>query len=177
MTRARIVFIHASILATAVMACSGSRSSIIAQASASADSGNGQSDAQTDTDTGDASDTDSMESTLKLYFDSSPGDRGIDVDDAAFEAAEASLTCTPIPPVSYGCGSSLSFTSPEQYCVVNLTGGRHNFVASVPSACQCAETFGCACLLAYGNPCVGFGSYDGSFSGCSNMTGLLVDCP
>jgi hypothetical protein len=125
---------------------------------------------------------------VKLYFDSSRVDETETdtlVDDGGWDAptlVDVVSTCTPLPESSQSCGSDASVITPREYCVLSLagtTGHYPHFAAPMPSGCRCAETYDCACLLAHtSDPCRGFSTYDGGFSGC-NDTGqyVLVDCP
>jgi hypothetical protein len=150
-------------------------------------------------DDADIADANLGDEALKLYFDSSAFDAFPDdeaeadtiVDDGWNEApttvdamivndaSDAAAACTPIAESSQPCGASMTITSPKEYCVQNQTGGHHDYAVTMPNACQCAETFGCACLAAQtSNLCNGFGSYDGSFGGCNDTLGyVLVNCP
>ena len=126
---------------------------------------------------------------LKLHFDSASRDvdsgedaaidAGVDVNTPGDAVApDSSASCTPIPPSGHTCGMGTLIVTPTEYCAQNPTGGNRSFVVSMPKACQCAETWGCACLEAQGNPCKTFGSYDGSFSGCNDSPGFIaVACP
>jgi hypothetical protein len=90
----------------------------------------------------------------------SPPDAGRDVGvdspldsppDAAPDAP--STTCTPITQTAFTCGGQ-AISSPYQFCAYNLGTGVGGALA-MPAACQCAETFTCACLLMVESPCGG----------------------
>ena len=178
------------VLASALVACGGSRFGLLvyidaevapqADTFAAADSVDSSQDAGSDTDMG--------EEVVKLYFDSSPhadafDDTEADTDvDAAppIDASDAPV-CTPIPQSSHPCGAGISAISPEEYCAENGVGNyptNKYQVRTTPLACQCAETWGCACLRAnVSDLCVGIGSYDGSPASCQDTSGLVVNCP
>jgi hypothetical protein len=184
------------------VACGGARYGLGPDPSGDSggDSGNGGSvdEASLSDDAGDdgwgddvtAITTETEGGIVKLYFDSgdrneSGEDTAVDIvapgDGAVFDSnLDSNPVCTPIPSSSYTCSiqgrQSITVITPSQYCAQHIS--IKGFAVPMPAACQCAETWGCACLLMYGDPCRGFGSYDGSFSGCNDSQGFLaVACP
>lgn len=71
----------------------------------------------------------------------------------ASSSEEDAGQCTPIEQSTYVCGGT-TVSSPSQFCVYNLGTGVGAYQA-MPAACQCAETFTCACLLDVESPCGG----------------------
>jgi len=61
--------------------------------------------------------------------------------------------CTPIPHANVACGQ-YSIGIPQSFCIIDPGG--QSYGGGTPSACQCAETFMCGCILAgQPNPCGG----------------------
>ncbi len=101
---------------------------------------------------GDASPTDggSVEETAKDGEADATPDKSQTSDGPAEMDATADSACTPPPGGTFQCGAT-TCNGATSYC---LAGMIHDSCEPLPPECACAETFGCACLLAQvKNPC------------------------
>jgi len=67
----------------------------------------------------------------------------------ALDAAGSDAACSPVTGTSFHCYGGPLCASASQYCAY---GAVPNACDAIPSACLCAETAGCACLLANSVP-------------------------
>lgn len=101
-----------------------------------------------------------------MMVDATPDASPID----ASSPIDAAPTCTPIAPYAVVCGplATVISTAPLQYC---LNVGMVGMPTTTPIACQCAETYNCACL---GSVCPAGHALIGC--GVGHGPALRVDC-
>jgi len=136
-------------------------------------------------DGADAHDAKGVDAGLDAVGDEHDATPGEAATEAAAEAGvpEAAPVCTPLGTSTFYCevGDNLGYNGRDSYCVVRPS---QPSVTPTPAACQCVETYNCACVEAnYANGGCGTGT---SIASCQYIAtcggpngepcGLVVTC-